>query len=85
MQMVSEPLPADNPVSKPLVSIASSCLLSLVIGLGRDDKMLAAISALMITSQDVAQDTIKVRRERERERERERDGEQGRRDDVSFP
>ncbi len=60
--MVSQPVDSkgDSEVTFELINLASSCLLSLVIALGETDKLLAAISALLLVHQDVSNSFIKV-------------------------
>ena len=61
VKMVSEPLSdADSKVSSQLISLASSCMLSLVIALGETDKLLAAISALITGPPEVANSSLQV-------------------------
>ena len=60
MKMVSQYNLEDSKVAKELSSMASSCLLSLVIALGETDKLLCAISALLVVPPEVSQGMVKV-------------------------
>ena len=56
MAMVTESAPADYQLS----SVASACLLSLVIALGDTGKMLSAIAALLTAHTDPNQGSVQV-------------------------
>ena len=59
--MVSCPVTASSEtVSQSLSSVAASCLLSLVISLGDTDKILSAITALLITAPEQIHIPVKV-------------------------
>ena len=61
VKMVSQPVTtADLKLSAELISLASSCLLSLVVALGETDKLLSAIAALLITPSDMSGSSLKV-------------------------
>ena len=60
VKMVSEPVEGNTKVTSELVSLASSCLLSLVVALGETDKLLAAISALLLVQDHISSSSIKV-------------------------
>ena len=60
MKMVSQYNLEDSKVTMELSSMASSCLLSLVIALGETDKLLCAISALLVVPPEVSQGMVKV-------------------------
>lgn len=47
MHMVTEPSSSNNQVAVELSSMASACLLSLVVALGDTGKMLSAVAAML--------------------------------------
>jgi len=61
MQMVMEPSAGDgSPLSAELSSVASACLLSLVVALGDTGKMLAAVAAMLTTPPELSECTVQV-------------------------
>ncbi len=66
MEMVTEPIPPEDPVAMQLSSVASACLLSLVVALGDTGKMLAALAAMLTAPPPLSETQVKVRCWRER-------------------
>lgn len=60
MEMVSEPVSPDSPVSGKLSSVASACLLSLVVALGDTGKILSALAAILTAPASLSETTVKV-------------------------
>ena len=60
MQMVSEPVPSDNQLAVDLSSVASACLLSLVVALGDTGKMLSAVAAMLTAPAEYSLGTVQV-------------------------
>ena len=66
MEMVTEPFSPENPVAMELSSVASACLLSLVVALGDTGKMLAALAAMLTAPALLREIQVKVGEARER-------------------
>lgn len=62
MDMVTEAVSPDDPVGMELSSIASACLLSLVVALGDTGKMLAALAAMLTAPSSLSDIEVKVTR-----------------------
>lgn len=60
MDMVTEPVSPDNPVAMELSSVASACLLSLVVALGDTGKMLSAVAAMLTVPSLISETEVKV-------------------------
>ena len=61
MEMVMESVSPKDGVAMQLSSIASACLLSLVVALGDTGKMLSALAAMLIAPSCLSESTLKVR------------------------
>ena len=53
MQMVAETVRSENQLVMELSSVASACLLSLVVALGDTSKMLSALTAMLTAPGDL--------------------------------
>ena len=60
MDMVTEPVSPDNPIAMELSSVASACLLSLVVALGDTGKMLSAVAAMLTVPSLLSETEVKV-------------------------
>ncbi len=60
MEMVSELAPSEHQLASQLSSVASACLLSLVIALGDTGKMLSAVAALLTAPERPEQGNVQV-------------------------
>lgn len=60
MEMVMEPFSPEDPVAMQLSSLASVCLLSLVVSLGDTGKMLSALSAMLTAPAPLSEIKVKV-------------------------
>lgn len=60
MDMVTELAPSEHQLASQLTSVASACLLSLVIALGDTGKMLSAVTALLTTPRDIQPQNVLV-------------------------
>ena len=60
MEMVSELTPSEHQLVSQLSSVASACLLSLVIALGDTGKMLSAVAALLTATETHEQGNVQV-------------------------
>lgn len=60
MDMVTEPVSPDNHVAMELSSVASACLLSLVVALGDTGKMLSAVAAMLTVPSLLSETDVKV-------------------------
>ena len=60
MQMVVEEVPADSSVVLELSSVASACLLSLVVSLGDTGKMLSAVAAMLTAPTQLSEAIVQV-------------------------
>ena len=62
MEMVTEPFSPEDSVAMELSSVASACLLSLVVALGDTGKMLAALAAMLTAPPSLSETKVKVRK-----------------------
>lgn len=60
MEMVTEPFSQEDPVAVELSSVASTCLLSLVVALGDTGKMLSALAAMLTSPPTLGGIKVKV-------------------------
>lgn len=60
MDMVTEPVSSEDPIGMQLSSIASACLLSLVVALGDTGKMLSALAAMLTAPSPLSEAEVKV-------------------------
>lgn len=60
MEMVKEPFSPEDPIAVELSSVASACLLSLVVALGDTGKMLSALAAMLTAPPPIADIRVKV-------------------------
>lgn len=60
MEMVSEPFSVENSLATQLCSVASACLISLVVALGDTGKMLSAIAAMLTSPPALCDATVQV-------------------------
>lgn len=60
MEMVTEPFSPEDSVAMELSSIASACLLSLVVAMGDTGKMLSALTAMLTAPPALSQIKVKV-------------------------
>lgn len=60
MHMVTEPSSSDSQVALELSSVASACLLSLVVALGDTGKMLSAAAAMLTAPTSTNEGNVKV-------------------------
>ena len=61
MEMVTEPFSPEATVAMELSSVASACLLSLVVALGDTGKMLSALAAMLTAPPPLSETKVKVR------------------------
>ena len=60
MHMVTEPSSSDSQLALDLSSVASACLLSLVVALGDTGKMLSAVSAMLTSPTSLSEGNVQV-------------------------
>jgi hypothetical protein len=61
MDMVTEQFSPEDPIGVQLSSIASACLLSLVVALGDTGKMLSALAAMLTAPSSLSEAQVKVK------------------------
>ena len=59
--MVNEPIASDNQVNTEIASLATSCLISLVLSRGEPHRMLATINAVLTGPEELTKEVLQVR------------------------
>lgn len=60
MDMVREPVSPEDSIASQLSSVASACLLSLVVAMGDTGKMLSALAAMLTAPVPLSETEVKV-------------------------